>query len=201
MTGAFRIMFTAMCSVALLCQLGRADDLLSESVPEPPVVRLTSLETIFNSTPDACGCSTEAPNLSGFQPTAMASCCCNDWATRKGMTGTWGGLRPQLRAEGITFRGSVTQFGFGVAGGVQNPLGPFGAGDTFKYTGRGEYDLIFNLDKLFGLPKGQLVAGFQQVWGQYGPTRYTLSDRLPVAAARESGTCVFCGQEKRRRHR
>ena len=166
--GAFPITFMMAMSVTLLSQFSHADELPSDNVVEPSIIELTSLKAVFSSRPDAYGCSTETLNCSGQQPADLDGCSCDDWATRQGMTGTWGGLRPQLREDGITFRGSVTQFGFGVVGGIKNPLGPFGAGDTFEYTGRGEYDLIFNLETLFGLPKGKLVAGFQQVWGQYG---------------------------------
>ncbi len=35
---------------------------------------------------------------------------------------------------------------------------PLGAGDTFKYTGRGEYDLVFDLEKFGGLPYGKLLV-------------------------------------------
>jgi len=61
----------------------------------------------------------------------------------------------------------VTQFAFGVAGGINNPAVPplLGQGDTFKYTGRGEYDLIFDLEKFGGLPHGKLLIGGQHWWG------------------------------------
>jgi len=50
--------------------------------------------------------------------------------------------RPWLSEYGITFSGEVTQFAFGIAGGINNKAvpDPLGQGDTFKYTGRGEYD-------------------------------------------------------------
>jgi hypothetical protein len=38
------------------------------------------------------------------------------------------------------FRGNVTQFTFGVDGGINRPVpSPFGQGDTFQYTGRGDF--------------------------------------------------------------
>ena len=62
------------------------------------------------------------------------------------MTGDWCGLRSCLQESGVTFAGRVTQFGFGVRGGIDSPLvaafPPLGQGDTFAYTGRGEYDLF-----------------------------------------------------------
>ena len=74
--------------------------------------------------------------------------------TRDTLTGDWGGRRSALRESGITFAGRSTHFGFGVEGGIQAPppVPLLGTGDTFKYTGRGEYDLIFDLEKFGGLP-------------------------------------------------
>ena len=44
----------------------------------------------------------------------------------------------------------------------------FGNGNVFKYTGRGEYDAILNLDKLIGLPKGSLLIRLENWYGEYG---------------------------------
>ena len=78
--------------------------------------------------------------------------------------------RPWLSKYGINFSGEVTQFAFGVAGGINNPAvpAPLGQGDVFKYTGRGEYDVKFDLDKLIGLPHGRLLVRAEQWWGTYG---------------------------------
>ena len=86
------------------------------------------------------------------------------------LTGGWFGKRSSLQESGVIFRGTVTQFAFGVAGGINNPAVPpiLGQGDTFKYTGRGEYDLIFDLEKFGGLPRGKLLVGTQHWWGQFG---------------------------------
>ena len=78
--------------------------------------------------------------------------------------------RPWLSEYGIALSGEVTQFAFGVAGGIDNKAvpDPFGQGDTFKYTGHGEYDVKFDLDKLVGLPHGRLLVRAEHWWGTYG---------------------------------
>ena len=77
---------------------------------------------------------------------------------------------PSLSDYGIALSGEVTQFAFGVAGGINNKAvpDPFGQGDTFKYTGRGEYDVKFDLDKILGLPHGRLLVRAEHWWGTYG---------------------------------
>ena len=78
--------------------------------------------------------------------------------------------RPWLSEYGISLSGEVTQFAFGVAGGIDNEAvpEPLGQGDTFKYTGHGEYDVKFDLDKLVGLPHGRLLVRAERWWGTYG---------------------------------
>ena len=69
--------------------------------------------------------------------------------------------------------GSLTQFAFGLDGGLgPNPpaLKPGAAlrtGNTFAYTGRGDYQAIVDLEKFGGLPKGKLLVQVQQWFGQY----------------------------------
>jgi len=56
-----------------------------------------------------------------------------------------------------------------VDGGVNTPVPPpLGLGDTFQYTGRGEYDLIFDLEKFGGLPHGSLLVRAEHWYGEYG---------------------------------
>lgn len=94
---------------------------------------------------------------------------CWDLWTSPTLTGDWLGLRSSLKESGIRFAGRETQFFFGVDGGIQRPTLPaLGFGDTFKYTGRGEYDLIFALDKFGGLPHGTLLVRAEHWYGQYG---------------------------------
>ena len=96
----------------------------------------------------------------------------SDFLNRSTLTGDWFGLRSKMENIGITFDGRVTQFGFGIAGGMYHPLntpvGNLGKGDSGAYTGRGEYDLVFDLDKLVGLPKGRLLVRAEHWFGDYG---------------------------------
>lgn len=88
---------------------------------------------------------------------------------RPTLTGNWNGYRSRLKESGVTFVGNETQFGFGVSGGIYNPvLPPLGRGDTSKYTGRGQYETTFDLEKFGGLPHGKLMVGFQHWYGDFG---------------------------------
>ena len=94
---------------------------------------------------------------------------CGSCWSRPTMTGDWLGLRSHLQESGIRFRGTSTHFAFGVDGGIDVPVpSPFGQGDTFEYTGRGEYDWIFDLEKFGGIPKGTLWVGLQHWSGEFG---------------------------------
>lgn len=85
------------------------------------------------------------------------------------LTGDWLGLRSRLQESGIAFAGRSTHFAFGVDGGINAPAPPpLGLGDTFKYTGRGEYDLNFDLEKFGGLPYGKLLVRAEHWYGDYG---------------------------------
>ena len=49
------------------------------------------------------------------------------------------------------------------------PLLGLGQGNVFKYTGRGEYDAILNLQTLAGLPRGStLLIRLENWYGEYG---------------------------------
>ena len=94
---------------------------------------------------------------------------CRDLWNRPTLTGDWFGRRSCLQESGITFVGDVTHFAFGVNGGINTPVPPpLGPGDTFKYTGRGQYNFIFDLEKFGGLPHGKLLIGAQHWFGEYG---------------------------------
>ena len=97
---------------------------------------------------------------------------CNCLGTRLTLTGDWCGYRTCLQQSGVTFAGRSTHFAFGIDGGIDSPLAadllPLGMGDTFKYTGRGEYDLIFDLEKFGGLPYGRLLVRAEHWYGEFG---------------------------------
>lgn len=81
----------------------------------------------------------------------------------------WCCLRQNLHERGVTFAGRSTHFGFGVVDGINVAApAPFGQGDVFRYTGRGEYDTIFDLEKFGGLPHGKLLVRLEHWYGEYG---------------------------------
>jgi porin len=92
--------------------------------------------------------------------------------SRETMTGDWKGYRTSLRESGVTLGGKATQMAFGVDGGINRPLPPslsiLGPGDTFKYTGRTEYDAAFDLEKFGGPPLGRLHVRAEHWYGQFG---------------------------------
>jgi porin len=95
----------------------------------------------------------------------------SDIWTRSVLTGDWCGARYTLQECGISFAVRETQFAFGIAGGINTPIAPpmLGLGNTFAYTGRGEYDAIFDLEKLAELPKGSsFLVRLENWYGQYG---------------------------------
>lgn len=129
--------------------------------PEGEVIQETSFdhacgETAFDR---ACGAALDGPE----------SCPESMW-NRPTLTGDWGGMRTTLKEKGVTFSGRSTHFGFGVEGGITSPFvpPPLGPGDTFEYTGRGEYDVTLDLEKFGGLPYGSLLVRFEHWYGEYG---------------------------------
>ena len=119
---------------------------------------------------DSLACDSAIGGCDGIGACAGGGCSCRqqDCWTRPTFTGDWLGLRSHLQESGITFRGNSTHFAFGVAGGINVPVpAPFGQGDTFKYTGRGEYDWIVDLEKFGGMPKGTLLVGLQHWYGEF----------------------------------
>ncbi len=118
---------------------------------------------------ETCGESTtgNVPQLIGDH-TALFENSCELW-TQPTLTGDWFGNRTAIQKSGVTFAGRSTHYAFGVEGGIHTPPVPvLGAGDTFKYTGRGEYDLIFDLEKFGGLPHGSLLVRAEHWYGHYG---------------------------------
>ena len=129
--------FGMLAFAALSCQSARAQDILD---CDSPISVCDGLEIVG---PSAGAC------------VGHCHCgCCSFWS-RPTLTGDWMGRRSQLRESGVNFSGRSTHFAFGVDGAIVAPPVPaLGRGDTFKYTGRGEYDLVFDLEKFGGLPYG-----------------------------------------------
>lgn len=111
---------------------------------------------------------------------------CNCLRCRERLTGDWGGLRSGLEEEGILYRGRVTQFFFGVGGGVNPPVPPqlaaFGiaGGDTFEYTGNSRHDFLVSLDKYGGLPHSKFAITMENVWGQWGNVSFETGGLSPA---------------------
>ncbi len=105
-------------------------------------------------------------------PPASDGCCtsCEDFAARTRPACDWFGVRSGLEERGIKLAGKSSHFAFGVADGINvaAPPPPFGRGDAFSYTGRGEYDAVFDLEKFGGLPHGSLLVRAEHWYGEYG---------------------------------
>jgi len=99
---------------------------------------------------------------------------CDCLRCRNRLTGDWCGYRSCLQQGGIAYRGRVTQFFFGVGGGVNPPvpdqlaaLGIAG-GDQFEYTGNSRHDFLVDLDKFGGLPHSKFLVTLENIWGRWG---------------------------------
>jgi porin len=129
---------------------------LAQAPPNDIDYELGDFESVaFQTTShvDDCGCGDGVDCGSG---------CCRAQST------FLGDCKGHLQDSGIAFQGNVTHFAFGVDGGINVPVPPpFGQGDTFEYTGRGEYDFLVDLEKFGGLPHGKLLIGVQHWWGEY----------------------------------
>lgn len=107
---------------------------------------------------------TEAPDTSGGGPGNGA-----DALGSKTVTGDLFDGWFSTKESGITFGGRVTQFGYGIAGGIDRPVPrPLGEGNVFSYTGRSEYDAVVDLEKFGGLPHGRLLVRAEHWYGEYG---------------------------------
>ena len=146
---------------------------------------------------DACMC--DSP-LQACDALGCGSCSCSHQScwTRPTLTGDWLGLRSHLKDSGVIFRGNSTHFAFGVSGGINVPVpAPFGQGDTFKYTGRGEYDWIFDLEKFGGMPKGKLLVGLQHWYGEFGNVSLTAARLLHPYSRRSASDAGQPGRSLR----
>jgi len=118
--------------------------------------------------PDELDVPLTPPEAPAAPPAGEPVAAAQPWG-RKTVTGDLFDQLFSTRDLGITFGGRVTQFGFGIAGGINRPVpAPLGRGNVFDYTGRSEYDLLFDLEKFGGLPKGRLLIRAEQWYGQYG---------------------------------
>lgn len=91
------------------------------------------------------------------------------------------GCRSRLQQSGITFSGKSTHFGFRKEGGVfTSALPPFTPGDGFKYTGRGEYDCLIDLEKFGGLPHGKLLIRAEHWYGEFGSGNLNTGSLTPA---------------------
>ncbi len=121
------------------------------------------------------------PRGSGPQPTTGTGL-----LSRPHLTGDWWGGRTALRKSGIHYRGPVTQFFFGVDGGIRPPVPPqlarFGiqGGDTFEYTGNSRHDLVFDLDKFGGPERGKFLVTLENIWGRYGNVSFETGAVTPT---------------------
>ena len=92
----------------------------------------------------------------------------DDFWSRPTMTGDWFGLRSKIKDAGVRFSAMSTHFGFGIVGRINQPVpAPLGQDNAFDYTGRSEYGLTFDLDKLVGLPHGRLLVRAEHWYGEY----------------------------------
>ena len=111
---------------------------------------------------------------------------CDCFLCRDKLTGDWCGHRSCLQQNGIVYRGRVTQFFFGVAGGVQPPVPPpyaamgIAGGDTFEYTGNSRHDFLVSLDKFGGPPHGKFVVTLENVWGRWGNVSQETGSSIPA---------------------
>ena len=160
---------------------GWAEDLPDSPEAAQPHEQVTQTQAETPSAPASDVVSGPAPIAEPIPPQQISPCdpfsdnsdaYVDDIWTRNTLTGDWMGARSSLRDNGVTLSGRSTHFGFGVDGGINpdSPLLPalFGPGDTFLYTGRGEYDALFNLEKFGGLPFGQLLVRAEHWYGEFG---------------------------------
>jgi len=111
---------------------------------------------------------------------------CNCLRCRNRLTGDWCGYRSCLQQKGIAYRGRVTQFFFGVGGGVNPPVAPpfaalgIAGGDTFEYTGNSRHDFLVDLDKFGGLPHSKFVVTMENVWGRWGNVSFETGQVSPA---------------------
>jgi porin len=151
------------------------------AAPGEPTLRIAALEEPASGVgfagdgalmrPDG-GSADAAPDAARLERFGEHRSCrpaCRQFTRRAKLTGDWWGRRSCWAERGVTFSGRVTQFFFGIDGGINAPVPPvLGQGDATSYTGRGQYEVRFDLGKLTRLRAGSVLIGFEHWWGEYG---------------------------------
>jgi porin len=136
--------------------------------PPPPITERLAYPYSINLMPDEPAQAPYGSEAAAAPGTRAPSPAPEPWG-RKAVTGDLFENLLSTKESGITFGGRVTQFGFGIAGGIDRPVpAPLGLGDVFRYTGRSEYDLLFDLEKYGGLPGGRLLVRAEHWYGEFG---------------------------------
>jgi porin len=121
------------------------------------------------------------PTVAPEYPTQIGSCTGEITAAQCSPAFDFQSFRTGLQQRGVTFSGRSTHFGFGVGGGVQqSPVPALGPGNVYKYTGRGEYDATFDLEKFGGLPHGKLLVRLEHWYGEYGNVSFRTGSFSPA---------------------
>lgn len=151
-----------------------------------PAIADSTVDTTWNSKTSSTGfaantiCDAHPESCDALGRTGPSDCL---W-TRETLLGDCFGYRSRLQQSGITFAGRSTHFAFGVDGGVFRSLPPlFDAQNAFKYTGRGEYDLVFDLEKFGGLPKGSLLVRAEHWYGEFANINFNTGAFAPPVFA------------------
>lgn len=115
---------------------------------------------------------------------ACAACDCDCIRCRNRLTGDWHGRRSCLQQNGIIYKGRVTQFFFGVNGGINGPVAPpldalVAGGDTFEYTGNSRHDFIFDMNRIAGIPS-RFVMTLENLWGRWGNVSFETGALSPA---------------------
>lgn len=96
------------------------------------------------------------------------------------------GYRSCLAQNGIVYRGRVTQYLFGVGGGIQPPVPPafaalgISGGNQFEYTGNSRHDFLVSLDKFGGPSHGKFLVTLENLWGRFGNVSFETGSSTPA---------------------
>lgn len=149
------------------CAVAQDEPAAEEPPPSPVSERLAEPYTI-DLLPESQGVISPSDEPTTENPMPPAAASDPAWG-RKTLTGDLFDELFASRESGVSFGGRVTQFGFGIAGGIDRPVpSPLGEGNDFSYTGRSEYDLLFDLEKFGGPAKGRFLVRAEHWYGEYG---------------------------------